>query len=146
MERRLRSAFANALSNIWNAEKVGKSKCLVKPSSKVIKSVLGILHEHNYIKGYKEISKNLSGPEQKQKVVDLLRKFLISDYAGDLKPIQLERLEKVIYNRFYGVSNMGELNQFLDWPLSEGGVGLNIRTSEHLAQKLETILAQLYSK
>ena len=111
-----------------------------------VKYVLKISQILRAIKGYKEISKNLSGPEQKQKVVDLLRKFLISDYTGDLKPTQLERLDKVIYNRVYGVSNIGELNQFLDWPLSEGGVWLNTKTAEHLAQKLETILAQLYSK
>lgn len=114
--------------------------------STAVKYVLKVSHILRAIKEYKEIATSLSGDEQKQKVVDLLRKFLITDYAGDLKPIQLERLDKVIYNRVYGVSNMGELNQFLDWPLSEGGVGLNAKTSEHLAQKLETILAQLYSK
>lgn len=95
---------------------------------------------------YKKISHGLSGDEKKNKIVELLRKFLLTDYAGYVSPGQLETLDKVIYNRVYGISSTEEVSKFLDWPETEGGVGLNANTAEHLAQKLETILAQFYSK
>jgi len=47
--------LANILSNIWNAEKVGKKECFTCPASKVIISVLNILREHHYIDGFQKI-------------------------------------------------------------------------------------------
>jgi len=41
--------LATALSNVYNAEKVGKRSCLVKPISKLIKVVLDIMKNNNYI-------------------------------------------------------------------------------------------------
>ncbi|MEK6922395.1 MAG: 30S ribosomal protein S8 [Nanoarchaeota archaeon] len=52
----LHDPLATALSNIWNAEKVGKTQCIAKPSSRVIKSVLGILHNNGYIGDFEEIA------------------------------------------------------------------------------------------
>ncbi len=53
--------LANALSNIINAERVGKEFCIVKPTSKVIKKVLDILHENHYIGEIKYIENNKGG-------------------------------------------------------------------------------------
>ncbi len=82
--------------------------------------------------------------EGKHNLVQLLRKFLVSDYRGHLSEEQTTQLEKIIYNRVFGLSTVQEFNQFLDWPIADGGVGLNIATAEHLAEKLEIILAQMY--
>ncbi|MEK7681174.1 MAG: ABC transporter ATP-binding protein [Patescibacteria group bacterium] len=81
----------------------------------------------------------------KMKMVEILRKFLLSDYKGHLTPEQIQTLEKVIHNRVFGISSVQEFNKFLDWPVEEGGVGLNVATAEHLAEKLEIILGQMYS-
>ena len=51
----LNDPLANVLSNMLNAEKIGKKECIVGPSSKIILSVLQILKEHNYIKNFKVI-------------------------------------------------------------------------------------------
>ncbi len=51
----LNDPLANTLSNILNAEKVGKIVCITKPSSKVIREVLRIMHEKGYIKGFQEV-------------------------------------------------------------------------------------------
>lgn len=82
--------------------------------------------------------------EGKPKMVKLLRKFLISDYHGHLNKEHIERLDKVIYNRAFGLSSEQEFRQFLNLPIADGGVGLHVATAERLAERLEIILAQLY--
>ena len=49
----LHDQLSNALSNIMNHEKIGKSSCTVK-SSKVIKKVLEIMQENKYLGSYEE--------------------------------------------------------------------------------------------
>ncbi|MBN2567116.1 30S ribosomal protein S8 [Candidatus Woesearchaeota archaeon] len=50
----LNDSLANALTTIGNAEKVGKRSCVVRPSSNVIKRVLGLLNETGYVGGFEE--------------------------------------------------------------------------------------------
>jgi len=52
----LNDPLANALSSILNAEKIGKSECIIKPISKVIKRVFNIIKENNYIGDFREIN------------------------------------------------------------------------------------------
>ena len=51
----LNDPLSNTLSNILNAEKVGKMVCITKPSSKVIIGVLKIMQDNDYIKGFQEV-------------------------------------------------------------------------------------------
>lgn len=44
--------IANTLSNMLNAEKIGKKTIAIKPYSKILGSVLTILKENNYIENY----------------------------------------------------------------------------------------------
>ncbi|MCX8146980.1 MAG: 30S ribosomal protein S8 [Candidatus Woesearchaeota archaeon] len=53
----LNDNLSNALSKILNAERVSKRKCLIR-SSKVIKKVLDIMRENNYIGSYEEKKDN----------------------------------------------------------------------------------------
>jgi len=48
----LNDPLAVALSNMNNAEKIGKQECTIQISSKVIKQVLDIFKANDYIKGY----------------------------------------------------------------------------------------------
>ena len=50
----LNDPLANVLAKIMNAEKVGIKRITIKPSSKLIKEVLKIMHEENYIGSFKE--------------------------------------------------------------------------------------------
>lgn len=45
----LHDPLADAISVIKNADKVGKKECAVKPVSKIISDVLGIMHDKGYI-------------------------------------------------------------------------------------------------
>ena len=51
----LNDPLANALSKIMNNEKIGKNTCSIKPVSKVIKNILSIMHDNNYIGEFTEI-------------------------------------------------------------------------------------------
>ena len=51
----LNDSLANTLSKIQNAENLGRSSCLIKPISTVIKSVLKIMQQNQYVGDYKEI-------------------------------------------------------------------------------------------
>ncbi|MCW1296300.1 MAG: 30S ribosomal protein S8 [Candidatus Parvarchaeota archaeon] len=53
--------LADALTIIMNAEKTGKSECIIKPASKQIKEVLRIMKEHGYIGDYEFIENNRGG-------------------------------------------------------------------------------------
>ncbi len=68
----LQNALADVLSTIKNAEKVGKRECVTK-ASKLIKSVLKIIQDHNYIGAFELIDDGKSGRykiELKGKVID----------------------------------------------------------------------------
>lgn len=54
----LNDTLATALSVILNTEKIGKKECSVRPSSKIIKTVLKIMNEHNYIGSFNEVVTN----------------------------------------------------------------------------------------
>lgn len=54
----LNDPLANALSLINNAEKVGKSYCVIKPISRIILKVLDIMKGNNYILEYKIVKDN----------------------------------------------------------------------------------------
>ena len=45
----LNDPLANALSTIKNAERKGKGKCIIQPSSKVIGGVLNLLKDRGYV-------------------------------------------------------------------------------------------------
>jgi small subunit ribosomal protein S8 len=68
----LHDPLADALSTIKNAEKVGKSSCVTK-SSKVIKAILQIMQEQEYIGAFEYIDDGRGGKfqiELKGKIID----------------------------------------------------------------------------
>lgn len=57
----LNDPLAVALSNIWNAEKVGKKECIAGIASNLLKNVLKILKENKYIKNFIVIDDGKAG-------------------------------------------------------------------------------------
>ncbi|MBI2652428.1 30S ribosomal protein S8 [Candidatus Woesearchaeota archaeon] len=51
----LNDPLANAMSLILNNELIGKSECLIKPVSKVIKELLKVMKENGYVGDFKEV-------------------------------------------------------------------------------------------
>jgi small subunit ribosomal protein S8 len=50
----LNDPLSNAMSKIFNHEKIGKKECTIKPISNVMKKVLDIMNEEGYIGKYEE--------------------------------------------------------------------------------------------
>ena len=57
----LNDPLAAALAKILNAERVGKKEVLVRPASKMIKKVLTIMNEHNYLGSFEETEDDKGG-------------------------------------------------------------------------------------
>jgi small subunit ribosomal protein S8 len=57
----LHDPLSDAMSVIKNAEKAGKSDCIVKPSSKLIGRVLKVMHDSGYIKGFEQVEDGRGG-------------------------------------------------------------------------------------
>ena len=51
----LNDSLANVMSLILNKELIGKSECLIKPVSKVIKEVLKVMKDNGYVGDFKEV-------------------------------------------------------------------------------------------
>lgn len=86
----LNDPLSNALSLILNSEKVGKTKCLAKPISKIMKEILKILKENNYITDFTEIA------DGKGNMIEITLSGNINK-CGAIKPrysIKLEEYEK----------------------------------------------------
>ena len=57
----LNDPLAAALTKILNAEKVGKKEVVIKPASKMIKTVLTIMNENQFIGSFEEIEDGKGG-------------------------------------------------------------------------------------
>ena len=86
----LNDPLSNVLSNILNADKVGKKECTIKNSSKLILKVLEIMKDHRYIGEFKEIKEGRKSKVQ----INLLGKI---NKCGSIKPrfsIKIKDIEK----------------------------------------------------
>jgi len=80
----------NALSKMMNAERIGRDKCIILVSSKIIKDVLTIMKNNGYIGDFKEIEDGKGG----KIVVNLIGKI---NKIGVIKPrfsVKMDQYEK----------------------------------------------------
>lgn len=87
----MNDTLSTALSNILNAERVGKQFCLIKPISKTIKIVLELMKNNNFLGeiGYTE---NLKGSFAKINLLGNINK------CGSVKPRY--NIKKTDYEKF----------------------------------------------
>lgn len=86
----MNDTLANAMSQMLNAEKVGKTECTIKNVSKIIKIIIEILKENGYIGDY-SVTSNVKG---EYITVNLLGKI---NKCGAIKPrfpVKLDEYEK----------------------------------------------------
>jgi hypothetical protein len=106
-----------------------------------MKKIIAILKE---VSGFLKDRKNINNPQKSLPMVNMLREFLLEEYQGNLNSEQINLLEKGIHERLSGTMNAVQFSEFLDRPLSEGGVGLNTFTAENLSERLSLIMVQTY--
>lgn len=96
--------LANALSNIMNAETIGRKNCIVGISSKTIKEVLKILKDNKYLGDFKVIDDGKGG----KIIVNLIGKI---NKVGVIKPrfsVKIKDYEK-FEKRFLPAHDFGLL-------------------------------------
>ena len=54
----LNDPLANVMSQILNNEIIGKTECLLKPTSKLIKELLQVMKDNGYLSDFKEVEDN----------------------------------------------------------------------------------------
>ena len=89
----LNDPLSNLMSNINNAEIVGKEEVTVKPSSKITLKVLKILHEHHYIGEFKEVKTN-KGSLVKVSLINRINKCGVIKPRFAVKSDGFEKFEK----------------------------------------------------
>lgn len=98
----LNDPLANALSNIWNAEKVGKTSCTISPSSKIILSILNLMKIYKYISDFKVEEDNKGNVIN----VALLGKINKCSAIKPRYPVKLSEFKK-FEKRYLPAKNMG---------------------------------------
>ena len=75
----LNDTLSTTLSNIKNAESIGRESCVIRNSSKLIKEVLVIMNKHGYVGDFNEVDDGKGKPL----IVNLLGKI---NNCGGIKP------------------------------------------------------------
>ena len=89
----LNDSLANVMSLILNNELIGKSECLIKPVSKVIKEILKVMKENGYIGDFKEFEDN-RGNYLKLNLVGGINKCGVIKPRYSVKSNNFENFEK----------------------------------------------------
>ena len=89
----LNDPLANVLSSIQNNEKIGKKECLVRPGSKIVKKVLTIMKNENYIGDFKTIVES-RGEVIKINLLGVINKCNVIKPRYNIKKKDFEKFEK----------------------------------------------------
>ncbi len=89
----LNDPLGNVLSHLHNCEKIGRSECLVKPSSKLIINVLNLIKDKNYI-GEFNVIKDGKGNLIKINLLGNINKCGVIKPRFPYKAEELNRFEK----------------------------------------------------
>lgn len=98
----MHDTLASALSNILNAEKVGKEFCIVKPFSRILKEVLTIMNSKGYVGSF-EVIEDGRGKLVKVNLIGKINK------CGTIKPrfsVEKDGFEK-FEKRYLPAKNFG---------------------------------------
>jgi len=71
-----------------------------------------------------------------------LRMALLDQFEGEVKPIQVKRLEEAIEDRLAGYITKDEFFRKLDLPIEKGGAGFKRNTAKKFTVYLEKLIAQ----
>lgn len=99
----LQDPLADVLTVMRNAEKVGRSECVVS-ASKLIKSVLKIMQENKYIGGFEFVDDGKGGKFK----VELGGKIIDANVIKPRFSVQIDEFEKY-EKRFLPAENIGLL-------------------------------------
>jgi small subunit ribosomal protein S8 len=100
----LMDPLSDALSGLKNAERVGNVQCVVKPASKLIGKVLGVMSEYGYIGEFEFVEDGRAG-KFKIQLLGKMNDCGIIRPRYNLKKTEFEKFEK----RFLPAAGFGIL-------------------------------------
>ena len=100
----LNDPLANLFSMILNNELIGKSECTVKPVSKLMKQLLKVMKDNNYVGDYKE-TEDSKGNYIKLTLLGNINKCGVIKPRYNVKNVDFEKFEK----RFLPAKDVGIL-------------------------------------
>lgn len=89
----LNDPLANTMSLILNNESIGKSECLIKPVSKVIKELLKVMKENGYVGDFKEVEDS-RGNYIKLNLIGSINKCSVIKPRYSVKSNDFEKFER----------------------------------------------------
>lgn len=89
----LNDPLANVMSLVLNNELIGRSECLIKPVSKIVKELLKVMKENNYIGEFREIEDS-RGNYIKLTLTGGINKCGVIKPRYNVKSADFERFEK----------------------------------------------------
>lgn len=89
----MNDTLSNALSKILNAERIGRSSCEIRPSSKVIKRALTLMNDSLYIGSFKEV-KDGRGNVLQINLIGMVNKCGAIKPRWSVKKDEFEKFEK----------------------------------------------------
>lgn len=89
----LNDPLANVMSLILNNESIGKSECLIKPVSKVIRQALAVMKEKGYVVSFEEVEDS-RGNYIKLKLNGSINKCGVIKPKYSVKTNEFEKFEK----------------------------------------------------
>lgn len=98
----LNDPLAATLAKILNAERVGKREVVIRPSSVIIKKVLGIMNDYNYVGSFEEMIDG-QGAWIKLNLLGNINKCGVIKPRFSTKLMELEKWEK----RYLPAKNFG---------------------------------------
>jgi putative ABC transport system ATP-binding protein len=80
--------------------------------------------------------------DETKRHVKRLRMAILDQYQGQMRPVQVKRLEEAIEDRLAGYINKDEFFKKLDLPIEKGGAGFKRNTAKKFTVYLEKLIAQ----
>ncbi|MBI4691830.1 MAG: ABC transporter ATP-binding protein [Candidatus Terrybacteria bacterium] len=89
---------------------------------------------------YKKLERDPETPLYEE--VEKIQRWLLGDFTMKITPLQARRLNEIVMERIRNIILPEHFQKILNLPKDEGGVGLKIRTSLKITEKLETLLGR----
>ena len=89
----LNDPLADAMSLMLNNELIGKSDCIIKPVSKIVKELLRVMKDNEYISDFKEIEDS-RGNYIKLKLIGNINKCGVIKPRYSVKNKEFEKFER----------------------------------------------------
>lgn len=128
--------FLNFLNTPFHKEGVGLWKKKAEKISALTEDLLQHKQETNDI--YLELEKNKETPLYE--AVEKFISWILKEYNGKLKEPERKCLHTAVENYMRNVITLSEFNTVLNAPKSQSGVGLSMRSTQHISEKLEEAL------